>query len=65
MAARGLASTARSAKLLSPAKRRRAVDAAGDALDRDLVSERRACKVLEQSRSTQRRKDYVAGDEPR
>ena len=29
------------------------------------VSERRACKVLGQARSTQRRKPYVADDEPR
>lgn len=30
----------------------------------DHVSKRRACKVLSQSRSAQRRKPYVADDEP-
>ena len=60
-----MASTARSAKLMSPAKRRRAVEAARGTLGREVVSERRACKVLEQSRSTQRRKAYVPSDEPR
>ena len=33
-------------KLLSPAKRRRAVEQVRDALGRETVSERRACKVL-------------------
>ena len=48
---------------MSPAKRRRAVDAARDALDRDLISERRACYVSGQSRSTQRRRRSVRSDE--
>ena len=34
-------------------------------LGRGRISERRACKVLGQARSTQRRKPYVADDEPR
>ena len=50
---------------MDQAKRRRAVEAARDTLGCEVVSARRACKVLEQSRSTQRRKAYVAGDEPR
>lgn len=36
-----------------------------DALGRGRVSERRACEVLNQSRSTQRRKKHVPSDEPR
>ena len=36
-----------------------------NALGRDKVSERRACRVLGQPRSTQRRKPYVPDDEPR
>lgn len=36
-----------------------------DALGRDRVSERRACLVLKQHRSTQRRKKHVPSDEPR
>ncbi len=36
-----------------------------DALGRDKVSERRACRVLGQSRSTQRRTPQVPDDEPR
>ena len=36
-----------------------------DTLGRHVVSERRACKVLEQSRSTQRRTPYVPSNEPR
>ncbi len=36
-----------------------------DALGRDCVSERRACRVLDQPRSTQRRKEHVPSDEPR
>jgi transposase InsO family protein len=35
-----------------------------DALGRDAVSERRACQVLGQPRSTQRRDAHVPGDEP-
>jgi hypothetical protein len=36
-----------------------------DALGRDCVTERRACRVLGQSRSTQRRCRQVPSDEPR
>ncbi len=36
-----------------------------DALGREKVSERRACQVLSQSRSTQRRAKPVPSDEPR
>ena len=35
-----------------------------DTLGRDVVTERRACRVLGQARNTQRRKTYVADDEP-
>ena len=49
---------------MSPAKRRRTVEAAQNALGREVVSERRACKVLEQSRSTQRRQARMPSDEP-
>lgn len=35
-----------------------------DALGRDRVSERRACRVLGQARSTQRREPHVPSDEP-
>lgn len=50
---------------MSPAKRRRAVEQARDAVGREKVSERRACRVLGQPRSTQRRKPHVPDDEPR
>jgi len=46
-------------------KRRLAVEQARDALGRDVVSERRACRVLGQVRSTQRRERYPPDDEPR
>lgn len=36
-----------------------------DALGRDRVSERRACRVVGQARSTQRREQYIPSDEPR
>jgi len=36
-----------------------------DSIGRDQVSERRACRVLGQPRSTQRRQRYVPSDEPR
>ena len=36
-----------------------------DTLGRDVVTERRACRVLGQARNTQRRKASVADDEPR
>ena len=52
-------------KLLSPTKRRQAVEHVRNALGRERVSERRACQVLGQPRSTQRRQPQVAGDEPR
>jgi putative transposase len=35
-----------------------------DTLGRDVVTERRACRVLGQARNTQRRKACVADDEP-
>jgi hypothetical protein len=38
---------------------------AKDALGRDRLSERRACRVLGQHRNTQRRKRHVPDDEPR
>jgi transposase InsO family protein len=46
-------------------KRRLAVEWVRDALGRGVVSERRACRVLGQVRSTQRRERYPPGDEPR
>jgi len=46
-------------------KRRLAVERVRDALGRAVVSERRACRVLGQVRSTQRRERYPPGDEPR
>ena len=52
-------------KLLSPAKRWQAVDRVRDAFGREYVSERRACRVPGQSRSTQRRQPCVPDDEPR
>ena len=36
-----------------------------DSLGRDQVSERRACPVLGQPRSTQRRQRFIPSDEPR
>ena len=47
-------------KLLSPARRRRCVEVVGD---RYGISERRACRALEQPRSTQRYTATVADDE--
>ena len=49
-------------KLLSPPPRRQVVNEVRDKLN---VSERRACRVLGQPRSTQRRQPYVPNDEPR
>jgi transposase InsO family protein len=46
-------------------KRRLAVEQVRDTLGRDVVSERRACRVLGQVRSTQRRERYPPDDEPR
>jgi putative transposase len=50
---------------MSPAKRRKAVEYVRDTLGRNHISERRACRVLGQPRSTQRRKPYIPNDEPR
>jgi transposase len=47
-----------------PAKRLQAVEHVRDTLGRDVVTERRACRVLAQARNTQRRKACVADDEP-
>ena len=52
-------------KLLSPAKRRQAVAWVRNALGHAVVSERRACQVLGQERSTQRRWGSPADDEGR
>jgi len=52
-------------KLLSPAKRHQAVEHVRDTLGRDRVSERRACRVIGQPRSTQRRERQIPSDEPR
>ena len=52
------------AQLLSPAKRRQAVEHVRDTLGRDAVTERRARRVLGQARNTQRRRASVADDEP-
>lgn len=46
--------------MISPDKRRQAVEQVQEVLD---VSERRVCRVLGQSRSTQRYKKRVAKDE--
>ena len=50
----------REGKLVSPARRRRAVAMLRDRLG---VSERWACRVVGQHRSTQRREPVVAGDD--
>ena len=47
---------------MSPARRRQAVDAIRERLG---ISKRRACRVLVQARSTQRRRKAVVSDEPR
>src|SRR6185295_15405587 len=52
-------------KLLSPTKRRQAVEHVRNSIGRERVSERRACQVLGQPRSTQRREPQVPGNEPR
>jgi len=52
-------------ELLSPRKRRRTVEHVRDPLGHDRVSELRACRVLGQSRSTQRCQAHVPEDEPR
>jgi putative transposase len=50
---------------LSPAKRREAVEHVRQVLGPERVSQRRACNVLGQCRSTQRRTPAVPDDEPR
>ena len=45
-------------------KRRRAVEHVREQLGHGRVSERRACKILGQPRSTQRRRHHVSDDEP-
>ncbi|HAH44122.1 MAG TPA: IS3 family transposase [Planctomycetaceae bacterium] len=52
-------------KLLSPVKRCQAVTYVRNTLGPEIVSERRACRVLGQPRSTQRREPYLPDDEPR
>lgn len=49
---------------MSPTKRRRAVEHVRDSLGRSCVSQRRACRVLNQPRSTQRPVRHVPADEP-
>ena len=49
-------------KLVSPSKSRRAVEHVQEKLE---VSERCACRVLNQPRSTQRREPETPKDEPR
>ena len=56
---------ARLGKLLSPTRRRAAVQHVRNALGPNRVSERRACRVLNQPRSTQRREKHMPNDEPR
>ena len=51
--------------MLSPAKRRAAVEYVREALGRERVSERHACRVLGQPRAVQRRSRHVPSDEPR
>ena len=46
-------------------KRRKAVSHVRDSLGPESVSERRVCRVLGQSRSSQRREPYVPDDELR
>ena len=52
-------------KLLGPAKRKRAVVWVRERLGAERVSERRACQVLGQARSTQRRERHIPDDEAR
>ena len=54
----------RKPKLLSPARRRRTVEHVRGTLGHDAVSQRRACRVLGQPRSTQRHECRVPDDEP-
>ncbi len=53
------------AQHLSRAKRRQTVEHVRDTLVRDVVTERRACRVLGLARNMHRRKAGVADDEPR
>ena len=53
------------AQLLSPAKRRRAFEHVRGVLGQEIISERRACRVIGQSRNTRQRKRHVPDDEPR
>jgi hypothetical protein len=46
------------------AKRRQTVEHVRDTLGRDVVTERRACRVLGQARNTQRRRACATDDEP-
>ena len=64
-AGQGDSAESRVGKLISPLKRRRTVEHVRGTLGHDRVSERRACRVLGQSRSTQRRQAHVPEDEPR
>ncbi len=50
---------------MSPVKRCQAVTYVRNTLGPEIVSERRACRVLGQPRSTQRREPYLPDDEPR
>ena len=50
---------------MSPVKRCQAVSYVRNTLGPEIVSERRACRVLGQPRSTQRREPYLPDDEPR
>jgi putative transposase len=50
---------------LGPAKRREVVEQVRTVLGPDRVSQRRACRVLGQCRSTQRRSPAIPDDEPR
>ena len=50
---------------MSPAKRRTAVEHVRSTLGPNRVSERRACRVLNQSRATQRRVAFMPTDEPK
>ena len=50
---------------MSPVKRCQAVSYVRNTLGPEIISERRACRVLGQPRSTQRREPYLPDDEPR
>lgn len=50
---------------MTPAKRQKAIEQVREILGQGRVSERRACKVLGQARSTQRRPPHIPDDEPR